>query len=328
MKVAIIFVILAVTCVLCTESSISQFSRYMKKYGKHYTTNEEFQLRYKYFQASLERSSVMNKRSTTATYGITKFSDMSPEEFKSTILMTNKIAPSTNPRSADQVLKPKANVQLPATFDWRDHGAVTAVKNQEDCGSCWAFSATENIESMWILANRSNNETLSLSPQQIVDCDDWVLGCEGGQSTSAFNYVIDAGGLESIQDYPYTAEDGTCEFKANEVVAKITTWQYANALYEEHPMQTNLVGWGPLSVCVDAESWQDYEGGVMTWKECAWVNFLDHCVQLVGYNTTASVPYWMVRNSWGADWGIDGYIYLQMWEDTCGITHEATCAVI
>jgi len=302
----------------------------MNKYGKEYNSNEEFQLRYKNFQASLARIEALKSRSTSATYGITKFSDMSSEEFRSTILMSKRITPDTTPRPSDRVLKPKQNTSLPSSFDWRDHGAVTAVKNQGDCGSCWAFSATENIESMWILSNHSNNDTLSLSPQQIVDCDEWVFGCEGGETTSAFNYVMGAGGLESIQNYPYTAEDGTCQFNAKDIDAKITTWQYANTLYEEQPIQNNLVGWGPLSVCVDAEAWQDYEGGVMTWEECAWVNLLDHCVQLVGYNTNTDVPvpYWIVRNSWGTDWGQEGYIYLQMWEDTCGIAHEATCAVI
>jgi C1A family cysteine protease len=83
-----------------------------------------------------------------------------------------------------------------------------------------------------------------------------------------------------------------------------------------------------VSVCVDAANWQDYQSGVMDWEECAWINFLDHCVQLVGYDTTASTPYWIVRNSWNTDWGIKGYILLAMGDDTCGIAHESTYVTV
>jgi len=99
-------------------------------------------------------------------------------------------------------------------------------------------------------------------------------------------------------------------------------------LYSETTLQQNLVSWAPLSICLDAANWQDYTSGVMTWTQCAWINMLDHCVQLVGYQTNAKTPYWIVRNSWGTDWGINGYIWLEMWEDTCGLAHEATCAVV
>jgi len=260
-----------------------------------------------------------------AQYGVTKFSDMTPEEFKKTILMSNPIHPR-NP-TAEEILPTKVNA-VPNFLDWREKGAVTPVKNQEQCGSCWAFSTVENIESMWILAGKGTNETVDLSPQQVVDCDDSDMGCEGGDPPTAFEYIISAGGLDSESSYPYIGEDENCQFKSNDVAAKITSWQYATTWYSETTLQQNLVGWGPLSICVDAESWQDYTKGVMTWEECAWVNILDHCVQLVGYNSTAASPYWIVRNSWGTDWGVNGYIYLQMWEDTCGISHEATCAIV
>jgi len=181
---------------------------------------------------------------------------------------------------------------------------------------------------MWILAGKATNETLNLSPQQIVDCDDSDMGCNGGNPPTAYEYIIEAGGLEPISDYPYTAEDGTCNFQKSDVVTTISNWQYATSWYSESELQQNLVSWGPLSVCVDAANWQDYQSGVMTWEQCAWVNILDHCVQLVGYDSTASTPYWIVRNSWNTDWGIAGYIYLEMGSDTCGITHEATSAIV
>jgi len=181
---------------------------------------------------------------------------------------------------------------------------------------------------MWILAGKGTNSSVDCAPQQIVDCDTVDQGCNGGNPPTAYQYVISAGGLDSEASYPYTAEDGNCNFQANSVVAKISNWQYATSDYSEATLQTNLVGWGPLSVCVDAEYWQNYVNGVMDWEECAWINELDHCVQLVGYDTTASTPYWIVRNSWGTSWGIEGYIWLAMGGDTCGITQEATSAVV
>jgi len=137
-----------------------------------------------------------------------------------------------------------------------------------------------------------------------------------------------AGGVESASVYPYTGEDGNCAFSSGSVVATISSWKYATSLYSETELQENLVSYGPLSICVDAQAWQDYQSGVMSWEDCAWVNVLDHCVQLVGYNTEASTNFWIVRNSWGTDWGISGYIELEMWRDTCGLTHEATTSIV
>jgi cathepsin F len=218
-------------------------------------------------------------------------------------------------------------VSVPSAKNWLDLGAVTPVKNQEQCGSCWAFSATEEIESMWILAGKATNTTVNLAPQQIVDCDTTSAGCGGGETGSAYNYVISAGGQEPEKDYPYTAQNGPCTSKTSDFVAKISSWKMATSDYDEKTLQANLVSWGPISICVDASHWQDYQSGVMTWEQCAWINILDHCVQLTGYNLHPS-PYWIVRNSWGASWGQSGYIWLEMWEDTCGIAHDATSVTI
>jgi len=309
-------------------AGLDQFREYMHKHHKTYASLAEFQERLENYQASLKRVESLNARSKTAKFAINKFSDMSPEEFSSTVLMKKKIEPSKLNIEEVGVLTPKLT-KVPQAFDWRNKGAVTPVKDQGQCGSCWAFSATENIESMWILAGNATASTINLAEQQIVDCDEWMEGCNGGQTGSAYNYIISAGGQESNNDYPYTAEDGTCDFNNKDIKVKISTWKYATSLYNEKTLQQNLVSWGPLSVCVDASNWQDYSSGVMTWEDCAYVNLLDHCVQLVGYQTNStSGDYWIVRNSWASDWGVDGYIWLQMWSDTCGIAHDATCVVI
>jgi len=186
----------------------------------------------------------------------------------------------------------------------------------------------EAIESAWILAGKGTTENTDLAPQQIVDCDTVDDGCNGGNPPTAYQYVMSAGGLESNQSYPYTAENGACRFNKNEVVASISNWQYATKDNSESTFQENLASWGPLSICVDASRWQDYQSGVMAWWQCAIIPILDHCVQATGFDTTASTPYYVVRNSWGFDWGIQGYIWLEMNKDTCGLTHETTWPTI
>jgi C1A family cysteine protease len=307
-----------------------QFTEYMQKHGKSYATVEEYNLRLKNFEASLERIALENARSKKATFGLNKFSDMSREEFRNTVLMKNPINPQEARRPNVETLVPKKDIEVPSSFDWRTKGAVTPVKDQEQCGSCWAFSVTENVESMWILAKKANASTLRLSEQQIVDCDLSDDGCNGGDPPTAYQYLINAGGQEAAKYYPYTAEDGDCAFNKSDVIAKISSWKYATSDYSETTLQANLLSWGPLSICVDAANWQDYQKGVMSWEDCAWFNQLDHCVQLVGYNTNSASDgdYWIVRNSWNTDWGIAGYIWLEMWEDTCGLTYEATSSVI
>jgi len=305
------------------------FLQFVQKYHKTYTA-ADFPIRFRNFQDSLRRVSTENELSKIiggATYAVTKFADMSPEEFKHTVLM--KSATRFVRQEGVPTLVPKVSFdQLPTAFDWRDSGAVTPVKDQEQCGSCWAFSATENIESVEILAGKGSNTTTNLSPQQIVDCDTSDQGCNGGRTETAFDYVIKAGGLEGIDHYPYNGVDQQCQFQSQYVEASISSWKYATEHDSETTLQQNLVSWSPLSICVDASKWQDYQSGVMTRVECGIVNVLDHCVQLVGYETQAPKPYWIVRNSWNTNWGIQGYIWLAMGDDVCGLAHDATTAAV
>jgi len=303
------------------------FQQWFQEQGKVYDTVDEMSLRFANFKETVKRINVNNAysdlRGSGAKFGLNKFSDMSPDEFAEKVLMT-PFTPVSAEYKQKNMLLPR--VASPDTFDWRSKGAVTAVKDQGQCGSCWAFSVTENIESVWILAKGLNNETLPpLAPQQIVDCDTSDLGCSGGNPPTAYDYVQSAGGLDDEKDYPYTAQDGTCAFKSSAVVAKITGYKYATD-GDEGTMKDNLASWAPLSICVDARYWQDYTSGIMTEWQCDWIVQLDHCVQAVGYDTTASTPFWIVRNSWGTDWGEDGYIRLQYGTNTCGLTQESTSA--
>jgi len=206
---------------------------------------------------------------------------------------------------------------------------VTDVYDQGQCGSCWAFSATEAIESQWALAG---NTLTSLSVQQVVDCDTKGQdeGCNGGDTPTAYQYVINQGGMNSWSDYPYTGEDDSCSFKANNVKAKISSWEYVTKNANETEMQYALVAKGPLSICVDALSWQFYFGGIIQ-NLCG--NDLDHCVLITGFDVRENVFYenvqiWNIRNSWGADWGENGYVWVQRDYDLCGVADEVTLPIV
>jgi len=327
LALSLLFLGLVYSIELSDDPLYASFSSWTITHGKTYGSVDETVLRFNNFKNTLNRISANNEyvkmRGSGATFGLNKFSDLSPDEFAQTVLMKPFTPVSADVKEAN-MLTPR--ISAPATYDWRDKGAVTAVKDQAQCGSCWAFSVTENVESVWILAKGANNNTLALAPQQIVDCDTSDAGCDGGNPPTAYDYIVSAGGLDDEKDYPYTAVDGTCAFKPASVVAKITGYKYATT-GDEGTMASNLVSWAPLSICVDARYWQDYSSGVLTEWQCDWVVQLDHCVQAVGFDTSASTPYWIVRNSWGTDWGLKGYILLEYGTNTCGLTEESTTAV-
>jgi len=186
------------------------------------------------------------------------------------------------------------------------------------------LSTTEGVESAWFMAG---HPLPVLAPQQIVDCDQNDDGCDGGDLPTAFQYV-EQYGLEKSSAYPYTAEDGTCNYQKSQVVAHITKFEYATQSGNETKMQLASLVNGPLSICVDAETWQDYTSGVIT-HGCG--DSLDHCVQIVGWNVDTStgtdIPYWIIRNSWGTSWGLNGYLWVERNKDECGVSDEATYAI-
>jgi len=325
------------SCLIWTAFSLQQtlrpgenhFRQWMVHHSKEYKSVEEYELRLQNFQASLVRiEEHSSKLSNGANFSLNKFSDLSPQEFQEKYLMKR---PVKNPRGGDRrgVLKPAASASaLPTKFDWRDKKVVSPVKDQGQCGSCWAFSAVENVESVWMLAkNITQDKMPALAPQQVVDCSYLDLGCNGGNPPFAYEYIMSSG-LETNSDYPYTAKDGTCSYNKAEVYATIKTWKWATNYDNEVLLQQNLMSFAPLSICVDASNWQDYSSGIMTGSQCCSLCFLDHCVQLVGYDNSGSTGYWIVRNSWGSDWGVDGYIWLQMGHNVCGLTDEATSVVV
>jgi C1A family cysteine protease len=212
----------------------------------------------------------------------------------------------TQSRSASRSPSPSASA-LPEAVDWQAAGAVTPVKNQGDCGSCWAFSATGAIEGLGFIRRGS---LVSLSEQQLVDCSKSYgnYGCNGGLMTNAFMYVAATGGLCSEAAYPYRAVQGTCARSCARQPTSVISG-FANVPRNSDAALAAAVAAGPVSVAIEADqaSFQLYAGGVLT---AACGSNLDHGVLAVGYGVAGGLPYWKVKNSWGASWGASGYVLL------------------
>jgi len=318
-------VIFAVGTFAIQQTVVQQFVEFQHKYARFYASTEEYKYRLAVFNSNVIRAQELQRQAGKNTeYGITKFMDMTPEEFKTTVLMT-KLPPLMDPKKGPYHNTNFTGIKAPSSFDWRTRSpsVVTPVYNQGQCGSCWAFSATENVESQWALAG---HPLASLSQQQIVSCDPYDYGCGGGWPYNAYKYLIGAGGQEYYADYPYTAENTPCTFNAAYIDAKLSSWTYVTQSQSEPEMVNYLVAHGPLSICVDAEPWQFYSGGILMASACS--TSIDHCVEAIGYNTAASTPYWIVRNSWGTDWGLSGYIWLQYGQDTCAMAQVVTNSIV
>jgi len=248
------------------------------------------------------------------SYALNSMADWTQEEFSSLLGMKGYV-----PKNLTDVPEvPLADISLaPQTFNWCSQGKCTAVKDQGQCGSCWAFATTENIESVYAIKGRGMP---TLAPQQIVDCDSAEAGCGGGDPSQAYRYVAQQGGLELEQFYPYRAVQGRCQWNPAHVGAKISG--EANGYGgSEAQMAANLATTAPFSIIVDASSWQFYNGGVL--KTCG--KNLDHAVQAVGYDLN---NYWTVRNSWGGSWGESGFIRLAFGANTCGLRTQVLTATL
>nr|KAJ0194564.1 hypothetical protein LSAT_V11C800397510 [Lactuca sativa] len=305
-----------------------KFAAFIQEHGKRYSTREEYLHRLGVFSKNLLRAAEHQLLDPTAVHGVTPFSDLSAEEFESMYLGMK--GGGLDRKKNGLATAPPLDVEgLPEDFDWREKGAVTEVKTQGTCGSCWAFSTTGVIEGANFIAT---GNLRNLSEQQLVDCDHTCdpsekdacdSGCSGGLMTNAYNYLINAGGIEAEESYPYTGKSGECKFDPEKVAVKVAN--FTNIPSDEDQMAAHLVKHGPLAVGLDALFMQTYIGGVSCPLICP-KKMLDHGVLVVGYGAKGfsilrlgNTPYWIIKNSWGKSWGENGYYRLCRGKGMCGM---------
>eukprot|EP00331_Platyophrya_macrostoma_P012572 CAMPEP_0176431652 /NCGR_PEP_ID=MMETSP0127-20121128/14928_1 /TAXON_ID=938130 /ORGANISM="Platyophrya macrostoma, Strain WH" /LENGTH=369 /DNA_ID=CAMNT_0017813677 /DNA_START=43 /DNA_END=1152 /DNA_ORIENTATION=- len=291
------------------------FEQYVRDFGKKYASAKEYEMRKVVFEKKLAVVQAHNAGSHSYKKGINHMSDWTHEEF----LRTNGGRPRAMAHLADKS-KQRAfvarDVPLPPSIDYRNRipAVLTAVKDQGDCGSCWAHGSTEQMETYWALAT---NELYVASQQQVTACAPnpqqcgGTGGCLGSTAELAFEYVINSGGLTQEWEYPYTAYNGTTGqcLGTSDPRIKLTGYVKLNSNDQDAVMNA-LAFTGPLAINVDASSWSDYESGVFS--GCNYANniTIDHVVQLVGYGTDdgLGLDYWVVRNSWSPIYGESGFI--------------------
>ncbi|KAH6557975.1 hypothetical protein KP509_1Z083600 [Ceratopteris richardii] len=216
------------------------------------------------------------------------------------------------------------HADLPTYKDWREDGIVSVVKNQAKCGSCWTFSTTGALEAAYAQAT---GQTVLLSEQQLIDCAGGYnnFGCNGGLPSQAFEYIRYNGGLDTEDSYPYTATDGECKFTTDTVGVQV--YDVVNITMGAEDELKEAVGLvRPVSVAFEVvDGFRFFKSGVYTSDTCeSSPQSVNHAVLAVGYDVDdGGVPYWIVKNSWGSDWGIEGYFNMEMGKNMCGI---ATCA--
>eukprot|EP00057_Strongylocentrotus_purpuratus_P035252 XP_798313.2 PREDICTED: cathepsin O [Strongylocentrotus purpuratus] len=301
----------------------SFFQIFIQKFNKTYTRgSQEYFKRYRIFKESLLKHEMLNAIATHrdhATYGITKFSDLTSEEFQFQYLGTASI-PDQSVRSVPGPVRRPLKT-MPLVYDLRSikPPVVTPVKNQKSCGACWAFSVVETMETQIALKTKRLTQ---LSAQELVDCGTAAGdgGCRGGIPCKTLDWLNRTKtSLVPESTYPYIAKKGDCRINKNSTLnAVVTNFSCGNyAADEEHVMPAMLYNQGPLSISVDAESWQYYLGGIIQYH-CT-PTYLNHAVQIVGFDMSGDIPFYNVRNSWGVNWGIDGYLKIKIGNNVCGV---------
>jgi hypothetical protein len=300
---------------LIEDASQQAFFSFVKTYSKQYPTEEVFD-RYNTFKANLELINAHNNGSSGWTMGVNQFADLSPVEFKAYLGLKPRDNSHIRSMNVAEFTETPTN-----DIDWVAKGAVTPVKDQAQCGSCWSFSTTGSVEGA---VQVKTGRLTSLSEQQLVDCagSSGNQGCNGGLMDDAFEWIISHKGLGSEASYPYTARDGTCR----NVASVSTISGYKDVQQGSEPALMAALQNQPISIAIEADqsSFQLYKSGVFT-GPCG--QQLDHGVLLVGAGSDGGQDYWRVKNSWAATWGDNGYIRILRGKNICGLANMASFPV-
>lgn len=296
-----------------------QFTNFQDKFSKKYENIQELETRFKIFRENFRNIVIHNlDRSQNFTMGINQFTDLTPQEFKDKWVGGLKADVGSY---GCKTFSSSAS-GAPASIDWRSKGAVTTVKDQGQCGSCWTFSSTGAMEGAWAIAK---GQLVDLSEQELVDCAGLKygsMGCNGGQMEGAFKFIIENGQC-TASSYPYTAKDGSCH--SCSAVAHASSC--SDVLPNDQVSMKAAVAQQPVAVAIEADTkyFQSYSGGILTSSSCG--TNLDHGVLTVGYGEENGQKYWLVKNSWGTTWGDNGYVKIARSESKtdagiCGIAMD------
>lgn len=319
----------------CTAANVHDREFYEKAFFEHmakhkltFKDGSEFIKRLGVFANNFDLIEKHNSEKHTYTYGLNKFSHLTFDEFIDEVKIGGARSPNLRKNSANPVHEAPADASAtPSSIDWVAKGAVTDVKDQGSCGSCWSFSTTGSLEGAYYLKYGS---LLAFSEQELVSCDTQGAnaGCNGGWMDDAFSWVKRNGGLTTESQYPYTSgttgKSGTCSTSGYVDNAKVAPAGYTDVKAGSVSAMMSAVAQQPVSIAIQANqlAFQHYSGGVLTGR-CG--QSLDHGVLAVGYGTEDGVDYWKVKNSWSDSWGEDGYIKIERSDaDLCGVLDAAS----
>jgi len=321
----------------------ARFEAFLDEHGKREAyalkTAAEYAERLKIFGENVLRAAEAQANDVgSARHGVTKFSDLTPEEFAATYLGHVRLSSEHREkvRASANVIDNLPTKHLPEEFDWRYKGVVTRVKDQGQCGSCWTFSTTGAIEGAHAIAT---GKLVELSEQQLVDCDVGCdpdvpnacdSGCNGGLPSNAMAYIMKHGGIDTEKSYPYVGEKGTCKESQGTLGATLQNFSYVSS--DEDQIAAALVKYGPLSIGINAAWLQTYMGGVSCPYLCD-SEALDHGVLIVGYGSGSfspvrwqNEPYYVIKNSWGPNWGEGGFFMICKGKGSCGVNNMVVAA--
>lgn len=316
-----ILVVLALIAVANAFETLleDEFQAFKTKFNKRYASVEDEIRALRIFSENRAIIREMRLANPEASFGFTQFSDMSQDAFLSKLRRAGAKANSVIPHEEMEVDK-SALAALPSELNWVTRGAVTPVQTQGDCASDWAMAAVANIEGVNFV---KNGQLTPLSIEELMSCTT-DNGCDGGITENAFEWLLQkqGGNIMTAASWPMNDGASNCTFVWKTVGATISS--YKSISQSEAALQLYTATYGPIAVGVDALSWQFYTGGVMT--NCS-SSQIDHMVTVVGYNDNAATPYWILKNSWGTSFGMNGYVWIQKGVNACGIKEMPITAV-
>lgn len=307
-----------------------QFVEWQAKYNRAYTSPSEFDRRFEIWASNVQLIELHNEkfRVGLSSYelGLNEYADLSWEEFKSRFLFSQpQDCSATGPKSVHNAVK------RPTFVDWRTKGVVTKVKNQGSCGSCWTFSTTGAVESHTAI---KTGVLPYLSESQLIDCAQNFNnhGCNGGLPSQAFEYIHWAGGIQGEDSYPYVPQDAPCKFDKSLALATVVKSMNITEGDEDGIIDA-IAQNGPVSIAYQVVSdFRLYKSGVYSSTVCKnGSHDVNHAVLAVGFDTTTTQygkPYYIVKNSWGTSFGMDGYFLIELGKNMCGLSQCAAWPLV